>query len=285
MSETCTPRIRASPLIRVGPHSSAAALLAAALVVAAAGAARHHGLDTGLFIALNRWRGLPDAVWEMLSLAGLGVSALTVLALGAQRHPRVLAALAWCVVVSGGLTHLVKRLLVMPRPASVLDPGAFHVIGSKLFWRSMPSGHAVTAGAVVAILWIAGGRHWRRPWVFAGTVVLALSIGVSRIATGAHWPADVVAGAALGWGSAGISVDLARRSGLEGWLESQAGQAFLGVVQVGSGVAMVVLDSGFPQTAPLQWTLGALAIGMGVRSLAERSPMLARRQGSAEVGT
>ncbi len=167
----------------------------------------------------------------------------------------------------------------------MLDPGAVHVIGAKLFLHSMPSGHAVTAGAVVAILWIAGGRYWRRPWVFAGMVVLALSIGVSRIATGAHWPADVVAGAALGWGSAGISVDLARRSGLEGWLESQAGQAFLGVVQVGSGVAMVVLDSGFPQTAPLQWTLGALAIVMGVRSLAERSPMIARRRGNAEVRT
>jgi membrane-associated phospholipid phosphatase len=269
-----TPRLEARWTVAV--------LLASALAIVAGAAVRRHGLDTGLFLALNGWRGAPDTVWEMLSVAGLGLTALAVLSLGARRHPGVLAALAWCFVVSGGLTQLVKRLLVSPRPPSVLDPGAVHVIGTTLHWGSMPSGHAVTAAAVVTILWTAGGRFWRRPWFLAGAIVLALWIGASRIATGAHWPADVLAGAVLGWASACISVDLARRSGLERWFQSAAGQAFLAVVQLGTGAAMILLDSGFEHTGPFQWILGTATLFAGVRSI-EDAPGLTPGRGGTEV--
>jgi hypothetical protein len=72
------------------------------------------------------------------------------------------------------------------------------VIGTPLLnHASMPSGHALTAGAVATVLAAALGlRGWRVLLPF----VLAVAVALSRIAVGAHWPADVLAGAGLGLG-------------------------------------------------------------------------------------
>lgn len=249
------------------------ALFAALVAVLAAAVARRNGLDTDLFLVVNGWRGLPDVVWETLGVAGLGLTALVALATGARHHPRVTATLPWMLAVGGGLTHLVKHAMPMARPASVLEAN-LHVVGPKLFLRSMPSGHAMTAAAAVCILVLAGGPFWRRPWVVAASIALAAGIGLSRVVSGAHWPTDVVAGGALGWATGLVSVHLAEVTRTWTWLATGTGQWLLGVTQVGAGVAMTT-DQGYGRTLPIQWVLATLAVWAGVRTLSEQ-PQWAR---------
>jgi membrane-associated phospholipid phosphatase len=247
----------------------AVALAAAAAAVLAMSVARSEGLDAGIFLAVNGWRGLPDTVWETLSVLGLGLSALVAFTAPGRRGLRLAATLPWMLAVGGGLTHLVKQAAPMLRPASVLAAADLHVIGPKLFLRTMPSGHSMTAIAVITTLFLAGGPLWRRPATLAASLLFAAAIGASRIASGVHWPADVVAGAALGWATGVVSVHLAVITRTEAWLATGLGQWVLGATQLGAGVAMA-FDQGYGRTLPVQWVLATVAVSAGVRTFAEQ---------------
>ncbi len=96
-------------------------------------------------------------------------------------------------LVSGIASQVLKRI-GRGRPRWLDDGGAFQFnpLSLKSSWASMPSGHTITAFAfVVAIGYFL--PRWRAP-----LLVCALLIGVSRVAVGAHYPADVVAGACIG---------------------------------------------------------------------------------------
>jgi membrane-associated phospholipid phosphatase len=265
------------PIVRpwVGLRLDAIALAVATAAVLAAVFARSRGVDTSLFLTVNGWRGLPDAVWETLSVAGLGVTALVAFTIPGRRVPRLAATLPWMLAVGGGLTHLVKQAVPMLRPASVLGPASVlagadvHMIGPKLFLRSMPSGHAMTAFAVVTILFLVGGPLWRRPSMVVASLLIAAAVGVSRVASGVHWPADVAAGVALGWATGAVAVHLAAVTRTEAWLATTAGQWILGATQVGAGVA-VAFDQGYGRTLPFQWVLATMAVSAGVRTLSEQ---------------
>jgi membrane-associated phospholipid phosphatase len=162
--------------------------------------------DMQLLGAVHEW----DAVWFHSAFAwitNLGdakvlVPAVTLTAalLVARKMPR--AAIV-CVLV--GLTVFVldnalKAVFVRDRPFQ----GLVHLRS----W-SFPSGHTLSATAVWGIVCAAlsGGRRW--PWVLHG--VLALSIAMSRLSLGVHWPTDVLGGFVLGWALLGAGVVALRR--------------------------------------------------------------------------
>lgn len=108
---------------------------------------------------------------------------------------------AWMIVVSpllaGALAELLKRLVGRERPGTIDPTGAYtfkpflHAFsdGSNL---GIPSSHAAVAfgGAFILL----------RLFPCAGCVALvwAIGCGMTRVALGAHYVSDVVAGAALG---------------------------------------------------------------------------------------
>jgi undecaprenyl-diphosphatase len=68
---------------------------------------------------------------------------------------------------------------------------------------SFPSGHAMSTsafyGMIGYLLWNAYRRKWRGAWVFpAGAVLLAATVGWSRVYLGVHFFTDVLAGYAAG---------------------------------------------------------------------------------------
>ena len=68
---------------------------------------------------------------------------------------------------------------------------------------SFPSGHAMTAVVVYgALLLVAlpSVRRRARPWLVAGTALLVVLVGLTRLALGVHFVSDVLAGWALGAG-------------------------------------------------------------------------------------
>jgi membrane-associated phospholipid phosphatase len=109
----------------------------------------------------------------------------------AQAGARMLGSLVLATLIKTGLKHLVART----RPNVLLEEGRYEVepFGpDKGEWHSFPSGH--TAGSVAVAR--AVGRVY--PQARAGAYAGAAAIALIQIPRGAHYPADVAAGAAVG---------------------------------------------------------------------------------------
>lgn len=227
-------------------------------VVAALTAPLWLGLwEPALFLALNRaFSTLPDIVWSLLSLFGTGWAIYAATAFALWRAPRIILAWLCAAPLAGVLTRLGKAMADNPRPLEVLgtDQG-IHVIGEPLFIAAMPSGHSLTAFAGATAIYFALAPQGRRRflWLF----VFALGVACSRVAVGAHWPADAAAGAAMGMLSGLTGAWLAaripeRHTQPQAWL--MRGVALFGVY------CLYVLwtdKMGFAMNLPYQYALGA----------------------------
>lgn len=110
--------------------------------------------------------------------------------LGAQSAAYVLASVAF-----GGLSATLLKYVVgraRPRGFDTFGPDSFTPFAFDSAHASLPSGHSATIFALATAL------AFLRPglkWVFYG---LAALIAATRVVVGAHYPADVVAGALVG---------------------------------------------------------------------------------------
>lgn len=204
-------------------------------------------------------------LWSSFSLLGLGVSALLLLLCsGPHKSPRF-AAFLLCLVIVGVCAYTIKRVLGEARPLSVLG-AQIATVGLPLYFNSMPSGHATTAFAWAALMLLIPQRETRVAQAVA-VLALASAIGLSRIAVGAHWPIDVLAGALLGWMGAMLCIWLAQRLGLTQLCNTPAGWRFQAWTRIGCGLALCWLDSGYPLAQPLQWALGGYSMLAGAWEL------------------
>jgi len=106
-------------------------------------------------------------------------------------------------IVSGtAMSHLLKLVYDRPRPDLVEQLVSVHT-------PSFPSGHAAMSAVVYLTLASLIVRLVDstavRIYVLVVAALLTLSIGVSRIYLGVHWPTDVLAGWALGVAWASLS--------------------------------------------------------------------------------
>jgi len=103
-------------------------------------------------------------------------------------------------IIAEGLGSLMKELAQQPRPLAVIPGLDAHGYPRDPNGNAFPSTHTAITVALVAALW---------PWMdnrrrVVG-VVFAVLIGLNRIYIGAHWPLDIVGGAAVGMVAASIS--------------------------------------------------------------------------------
>jgi undecaprenyl-diphosphatase len=89
-----------------------------------------------------------------------------------------------------GAAHLVADLWARPRPY-IAHPGT-HLFIARSGDPSFPSDHATAAFAIAVALLL---RHRKAGWI---AIAMAVVLSVARVAVGTHYPADVLAGAAVG---------------------------------------------------------------------------------------
>ena len=239
------------------------AIVAVVLVALAALFLEAGTLNVDGFVAVQAaTRAAPDTLWAMLTICGTGVVAFALLSPTLAWQPRWFAAALAAAALAGAYSNGMKRVFALPRPASVLDPSRLHVIGETLHANSFPSGHAVTAFTLAALLVLASKKPLRTA---AWAVPFALLIAFSRIAVGAHWPADIAAGAAGGWicGALGVLIAVRWR-----FWNTMAGVRVMGVLAISIGVSLFIAELGYPLALPLQYAAGIIAIASGIVALA-----------------
>lgn len=159
-----------------------------------------------LFVPVNElMRPLPDAVLEVITYMGDALFALSALLL-LQRRPEILWLGLLAALFSTLASNGIKDLFVAARPGSVLPPDSFRLVGPMYFSRGFPSGHAITAFTLAGTL-----GCFATPKIRRTLMVAALVVAFTRVGVGAHWPADVLAGAAVGCGCVRLAAFIAPR--------------------------------------------------------------------------
>jgi membrane-associated phospholipid phosphatase len=169
----------------------------AAVCLAIPSATSLEGVDVALGNAL---RAAGPATAESVTVLGAVDTAILVgVAAGALLlvlgHVRAAVALAPALPLSQGVVDLLKGAIERPRP----EANAW--LAEAAGW-SAPSGHSATAMVLWATLALALAR-WCRPPLARGVLVAAAAlvvaaVGLSRVALGAHYPSDVLAGWLVG---------------------------------------------------------------------------------------
>ncbi len=143
--------------------------------------------ETVLAVTNSLFRPVPLAVLA----AGLAGWVLTTTR-GSQRWEVLRAALVG-LALSELITQVLKRVADQPRPTASVPGLDVHGYPKDPFGNAYPSAHTAVAVGLVTALW-----PWlTRPQRVVG-VVVALLVALNRLYIGAHWPVDVVGGAAIG---------------------------------------------------------------------------------------
>ncbi len=165
------------------------------------------GPQKDIFLAINQWAAAhTPQFWASVTLLGHTGVLMCCMSPLMLYQPKVMMSFV-AAIPAGGLSSLVlKHSLSASRPSDLLSTVDFNNIGALLSGNSFPSGHTITAFAAAAALCASLDMRpgHMRYVVITASLALASLVGVSRMAVGAHWPTDVVAGAGLGW-LAGLS--------------------------------------------------------------------------------
>jgi membrane-associated phospholipid phosphatase len=220
--------------------------------------------NTDWFVEWNRLAlALPHSFWAGGTTLGSTAGAFALLAGGLAWRPRWVASAVLALPVGTLYTQGLKKFVGAARPAAVLDPHQFYVIGKVLKTASFPSGHSATAFAVaasVALCSLAEGRRWIA-WV---ALAVAAFVAFSRVAVGAHWPLDIFAGGAGGWLCGVIGVWWSARWRF--WATDRGVRLLAIPMAVLSGW-LLFEDSGYPPGLWMQYALGVWGLAGAVCAL------------------
>jgi len=223
------------------------------------------GSDVQVFLSLNRACGFgSDLFWISVTTFGDGLVVCVLLLPFVRRRPDFV----WAVLLSWLLVTLwsqgLKFLFNIPRPLEILTAADFRHVGAQYRSKSFPSGHAATAAMFAAI----GFLTFRQKWISAVLILLAVMIGLSRIAVGAHWPTDVLVGFVSGWLLAGLGYYLAMklRFGV-----SRAAQIIFAVILAGGAISMLFTNhTDYVQAFRLIQAIALVSLVLAALDLASR---------------
>lgn len=229
------------------------------------------GSNQSLFLWLNELgkNSAGTLFWANATILGDTLIAFALLSPFVRRRPDVVWALIIAAIFATFWVHGIKYFIGHPRPGAVLSKEAFNVIGVHLRGGSFPSGHTTTAfvlAGVICCLRI----HPALSWIALGLAVLT---GISRAVVGAHWPADIFAGAFGGWTTAVIGVMLYQQtSKRKPWGTQQPGQIFLNAGLLLVAGTLLFYNNGYPSSMAFQYSLATITIVIIIYNFSQLLP-------------
>ncbi|TLX46340.1 PAP2 family protein [Pseudoalteromonas phenolica] len=186
----------------------------------------------------NALQIMPSEFWYNITFMGDALILIPLLSFICLLNTRMWAAMFGAVPLAFSLSHLGKNFFAIPRPAAVLEHQNMTIIGDTLTaFTSFPSGHTITIfTAMSAIVFVAlketNISKQLRSGLIITSVLIAVVVGVSRVAVGAHWPADIVMGAIIGC-IAGLSGEYLSRRYSSWWNWTKVNPTYLGYFILG----------------------------------------------------
>jgi membrane-associated phospholipid phosphatase len=217
------------------------------------------GINTPLFIDINTLAKHSDSfIWSNLTFLGDALPACAIMLLVIRKRPDLVWSGILSTLIATLIVNLFKFYFNSPRPPSVIDSNLINIIGPAIYSHSFPSGHTVTIFTFTGIVMF----YFRTMFLRIMVVILALFIGFSRIAVGVHWPADVLAGAAIGILCAVTGVYFIEKWG---WKSNKPVQLITGSLLILSNLYLLfIYDCRYKEAVYLQslFALTVLIIGM-----------------------
>jgi membrane-associated phospholipid phosphatase len=159
-------------------------------------------LDVNILKAINPryptsqyWRGTSNSAYYVAGAASFGT---LIYGLASNNATIKRNAVESFVAIGANVlvTHLVKVTVNRTRPADRYPDEIF--VNTQTHNQSFPSGHSSLAFATATTL----SMQYNKWYVTVPAYVWASSVGYSRMYLGKHYPTDVLAGAAVGIGTA-----------------------------------------------------------------------------------
>lgn len=135
-----------------------------------------------------------ETFWQILTYVGEANAALALCLFIAFKRNDVAVIVFLGSLLATILSKSLKKGFAMKRPPSELEPSEFIHFGELVYNYSYPSGHTMTVFLLAAVFALTINKNW----FTVGALFVALLVGISRVVVGAHWPLDVLTGAAIG---------------------------------------------------------------------------------------
>jgi membrane-associated phospholipid phosphatase len=204
---------------------------------------------------------LPEWFWALINLGGDAWIVLLILLIIEKRPGEVTSWVLKTWLIGAVSAQLIKYFFPLPRPASVMGVDHLSIIDHPpLVSGSMPSGHALAAiscAFIVCVLLRSRGVHL---WALTSIALLATLVAWARVAVGAHWPADVIAGAGLAFGVVVTAHVWERRHSWNAWFLKKQGQTALIVLHILIALHLTVPQSDFWMVLFAQFSLAFISL-------------------------
>jgi membrane-associated phospholipid phosphatase len=219
------------------------------------------GLNQAWMLNIHATPVLPAWFWALINLGGDAWVILLILLL-IERFPGEITSWVLKTWLIGALvSQVIKNTLPMPRPASVLGIDNLSIIDHPpLLSGSMPSGHALAAiSCALIVCTVLKQRGVKNGYL----LFIALGAGIAawaRVAVGAHWPSDVIAGAGLAFSVVAFSFLWERHASWNAWFQRTPGGVFLIALHILISLHLATPQSDFFFVQFIQFNLACISL-------------------------
>lgn len=186
--------------------------------------ARYIAIQKDSFFFINHFLGQCPNLQLNFTQLGDALFFLSLLSIFIIYAPAMWESLISASIVSLIVTHLLKGLFFVPRPAAVFDNHGLIIVGEKLIGsHSLPSGHTITIFTTFTILLYAfmPGTMVKKVFWYFLIFVISYIFAFSRVGVGAHYPLDVVSGSIAGYFCGLLGIFLNQKLKIWTWIANK----------------------------------------------------------------